>query len=73
MKEIDIEFNCGRVANLLKTIANSFCEEGEKWYEDIGEMPTMFDLYRAIKVLEAEEVGKIKVVDDTGQIDCPWR
>lgn len=63
-KDITIEFRPDRVANLLKTIVNQMCAEGEEWYEDIGEPPSMFDMCRAIKILEEAECGTLKVVDD---------
>ena len=61
---IEIQFNPGRVANLLKKIVNSQCENGFKWYEDIGEMPTIFDINQAIKMLETQKTDSIFVAEE---------
>ena len=52
-KPIKIEFNLQKVANMLKTIVNSICEEGFTWFEDVGDaQPSIIDLLEAIKTLE---------------------
>ena len=53
-----------RAANLLKRIVNSYCVDGFTWYENVGEMPTMFDICRAIDILEASEDETLYIVDD---------
>lgn len=73
MASINIDIKPQRVANLLKQLINRNCAEGEEWYEDIGEMPTVFDISMAIKLLEAAESGHLKVVDDAEQTDCARR
>ena len=64
-----IELNCKRVANLLKTMVNNCCEEGFTAYENIGEMPTLFDINHAIEVLDGTETGILEVVEDEGGTD----
>lgn len=58
-----IEVNPSRVANLLKEFINFNCEDGFTWYKNIGEMPTLFDINIAIKLLEKEETRVITVVE----------
>ena len=53
MEDIKIKFNLFKVANMLKTIVNSICEEGFVWFENVGDaQPSMIDILEAIKVLE---------------------
>ena len=59
-----IEFNPQKVANLLKKAVNDTCEEGFKWYDKIGEMPSLFDMTHAIEILEKAEVKRIVVEDE---------
>lgn len=56
-----IEINPKRVANLLKIIVNQQCEDGFLWYPNIGEMPTLFDINEAIRVLESMEAITVEV------------
>ena len=72
MTSMSIDIKPQRVANLLKQLINQNCVEGEEWYEDIGEMPTLFDISMAIKLLESADGASLKVVDDE-QTDCPWK
>ena len=58
-----IEFNMKRVANLLKSIINQQCEEGFKWYEEVGEMPNLFDIHHAIEILENYKAESMEVRD----------
>ena len=52
---IKIEFNLQKVANMLKTIVNSICEEGFTWFEDVGDaQPSIMDILEAIKILDME-------------------
>lgn len=55
MKEIRASYK--RVANLLKTVVNQHCEDGFKWYPEVGayETVSVFDLNFAIKKLEELE------------------
>ena len=59
-----LESDTRRVANLLKEIVNQNCEDGFLWYQDIGEMPTIFDINYAIGILEKAEPRSLKVVED---------
>lgn len=67
-RDIVIEFRPDRVANLLKRMVNQACAEGEEWYSDIGEMPTMFDMNRAINILEEADRGELVVRDDREEV-----
>lgn len=60
----EVDINPGRVANLLKSTLNSFCKENEEWYDDVGEMPTVFDMYRAIEILEEVEPETFTVLQE---------
>ena len=75
MADLKIDIQPRRVANLLKRIVNTLCEENELWFDEseIGEEPTMFDMYRAIKILEETESESFRVVDDAEHTDCAWR
>ena len=58
--DIDLEFDPRRVANFLKQIINTNCEEGFKWFADVRNEPlTAYDLLRAIDVLEHTEPEKV--------------
>lgn len=61
---IEIEWKPERVANLLKQMVNSVCEDGFQWYADVGEMPTVFDINHMIKILEKEKTRRLMVIDD---------
>lgn len=63
MSDVEIHMSPKRVANLLKVIVNRNCADGFKWYEEIGTMPTMWDLQYAIEILEKEEDAKMTVHD----------
>ena len=58
-----IEFNPKKVANLLKQIVNQSCVDGFLWYPNIGEMPNLFDINEAIKILENAEIKKMEIID----------
>ena len=58
-----IEFNPKKVANLLKQIVNQSCVDGFLWYPIIGEMPNLFDINEAIKILENAEIKKMEIID----------
>ena len=58
-----IEFNPANVANLLKAIVNRQCADGFLWYPNVGEMPTLFDINEAIRILESAEIKTIEVMD----------
>ena len=53
-----------KTANLLKKIVNQSCVDGFRWYEDVGELPNMFDIHNAIKVLEQKESEQIVIVEE---------
>ena len=59
-----VEFNCKRVANLLKSIVNSQCEDGFLWYPNVGEMPSLFDINKAIAILDNTETQTMEITDD---------
>lgn len=56
-----------RVANLLKKMVNENCEEGFKWYEDVGEMPTVLDVNYAIELLEKARSQSMTIIDEEEQ------
>lgn len=58
-----IEFNPANVANLLKAIVNQQFADGFLWYPNVGEMPTLFDINEAIRILESAEIKTIEVMN----------
>ena len=62
---LNVEKAPSRVANLLKQVVNSWCEDDFVWFDSVGEMPSVFDVLEAIKILDAADTKKIIVVDDT--------
>lgn len=61
---LKIECNTKRAANLLKQIVNQMCKDGFEWYPNVGEMPTLYDIHEAIKILEDQETKTITFIDD---------
>ena len=59
-----IEFNPKKAANLLKAIVNKSCEDGFLWYQNIGEMPNLFDINEAIKILEQSEIKIMEIIEE---------
>ena len=59
-----IEVDPRRAANLLKHIVNLHCEEGFKWFPEVGEMPNNFDIQQAIRILEEAKPFEITVLDE---------
>ena len=64
MNNMTIDFNPKRVANLLKTMVNQKCVAGFTWYEDIGDMPNMFDICKVIEILENMESSSVTITND---------
>ena len=51
------------VANFLKAAINMNCEEGFAWYEDVGDMPSVFEVNEAIRRLdEIGDLGPLTVI-----------
>lgn len=64
-KTTNIKVQPKRVATLLKRIINNNCEEGFKWFEDVGnEMPTVFDIITAIDILENSPIKELNVLNE---------
>ena len=64
-KTIVLEVDPKRVANMLKRIVNNNCEDGFVWYKDVGsDMPNMFDMSEAIRILENAETETITIEDE---------
>lgn len=59
-----IEFNPKKAANLLKEIVNQSCEDGFLWYPNIGEMPNLYDINEAIKILEQSEIKTMEIIEE---------
>lgn len=64
MDDITMDLKPKRVANLLKSMVNQKCVAGFTWYEDIGDMPNLFDICEAIKILENMESISLTITDD---------
>ena len=59
-----LKWDCRKVANVLKKMVNSACEEGFEWYKDVPEeAPNVLDLVYAIEVLEKTEPKALEVTE----------
>ena len=56
-----IEWNPHRVANLLKAIVNQRCEEASGRFPNIGEMPSLRDIYYAIEILDSANIKRMMI------------
>lgn len=62
-----VKYDPAKVANYLKALINDqFCEDGFKWFEDVGEMPNIFDIMEAIKILAGAEPKSLEVTMEEG-------
>lgn len=60
-----ITYDMRHVANYLKKIVNASCEEGFVWFEEVGDMPSLFEILRAIKHLdEIGDEGALTISED---------
>lgn len=64
MKNIEIGHSAERVANLLKKYINSKCEGDSVWFQDVGKMPTIYEILFAIDALDKMEARKEVSIGD---------
>ena len=64
MDNITIDIKPERVANLLKRMINQKCVAGFTWYEDVGDMPNVYEICEVIKILENMESSSLTIKVD---------